>query len=164
MRDPAQSLRRLNLAIKFGIELDLASIEREIDQRTALSGKGTADEAFARLSLVFAQSSAREAAEYIAKHRDQLYEHLLKSAIQAFEIELLARGDQIGAANDMLIEASAEGLEEREQQKLRRIIAECETSPNDALSAIPLRHQLICIEGTHGSPPRAENSIPHTWT
>ena len=128
MRDPTQSLRRLNLAIKFGIKLDLAAIEKEIDQRTALSGKGTADEAFARLSLVFAQSSAREAAEYIAKHRDQLYEHLMKSVIQSFEIELLARAGQIGAANDMLAEASAEGLGEREQQNLCRIIAECETA------------------------------------
>ncbi len=128
MRDPTQSLRRLNLAIKFGIKLDLASIEREIDQRTALSGKGTADEAFARLSLVFAQSGAREAAEYIAKHRDQLYEHLLKSVIQAFEIELLARAGQVGAANDILAEAAAEGLGEREQQNLSRIIAECGTA------------------------------------
>ena len=128
MRDPTQSLRRLNLALRFGIQLDLMSIEREIDQRVALSGKGTADEAFARLSLVFAQKSPREAAEYIAKHRDQLYEHLLKSSIQTFEIELLARASLIGTANEMLAKASAEGLGEREQQNLRRIIAECETA------------------------------------
>ena len=128
MRDPTQSLRRLNLAIKFGIKLDLAAIEKEIDQRTALSGKGTADEAFARLPCHSAQSSAREAAEYIAKHRDQLYEHLLESVIQSFEIELLARAGQIGAANDMLAKASAEGLGVREQQNLCRIIAECETA------------------------------------
>jgi hypothetical protein len=51
MRDSAQSLRRLNLALQFGIQLEIPAIEKEIDRRVALSGKGTADEAFARLSL-----------------------------------------------------------------------------------------------------------------
>jgi hypothetical protein len=128
MRDPVESLRRVNLAIKFGLKLDLLSIEREIDRRIALSGGGTPDEAFARFALVFAQKSPREAAEYIARHREQLYAHLLKGAIQVFEIELLARGALIGAAKDMLAEASEEDLGEREQQHLLRIISECETA------------------------------------
>ena len=126
MRDPARSLRRVNLALQFGIQLDLASIEKEIDRRVALSGRGTADEAVARLSLVFAQGSPREAAEYIAKHRHQLYEHLQKSVIQAYEIELLARAGMVGTANDTLADASANGLGEMEQERLRRIIAELE--------------------------------------
>jgi len=126
MRDPIQSLRRLDLALQFGIELDLTAIEKEIDKRVALSGRGTADEAFARFSLAFAQGSPRDAAAYIAKHRDQLYEHLHKNSIQMIEIELLARAGLVGTANEVLAKATAEGLGEREQQFLHRIIAESE--------------------------------------
>jgi hypothetical protein len=126
MRDSGQSLRRLNLALQFGIKLDLTSIEREIDRRIALSGKGTADEAFARFSLAFAQSDARGVAEYIAKHRAQLYEHLQKFSIQTIEIEMLARAGSMAMANEMLSKAAADGLGDREQHHLRRIIAEFE--------------------------------------
>lgn len=124
MRDPTQSLRRLNLALQFGIKLDLAAIERQIEQRIAFSGKGTADEAFARFALVFVQGNPRAASEYIARHRMQLYEHLNKNAIQSIEIELLARSGQIDQANQHLAEAVADGMGELEQLAMRRIIAE----------------------------------------
>jgi hypothetical protein len=126
MRDSAQSLRRVNFALQFGIKLDIASIEKEIDRRVALSGKGTSDDAFARLSLAFAHGSSEAVAEYITKHRTQLYEHLQKPAIQAIEIEFLARAGQIGAATEKLAAAVAEGLGQREEQHLRRIISESE--------------------------------------
>ena len=93
-----------------------------------MSGGGTPDEAFARFALVFAQKSPSEAAEYIARHREQLYAHVPKVAIQVFEIELLARGGLIGAAKDMFANALKDDLDEREQQHLLRVIAECETA------------------------------------
>ena len=126
MRDPVQSLRRVHFALQFGLKLDIASIEKEIDRRVALSGRGTSDEAFARFSLAFAQDSPKAAADYIAKHRTQLYEHLQKPAIQTMEIELLARSGQIFAANEKLAEAVADGLGQREEHHLRRIISESE--------------------------------------
>ena len=126
MRDPAHSLRRVNLALQFGIQLDIAAIEKAIDRRVALSGKGTADEAFARFSLAFAQGSPKAIADYIVKHRAQLYEHLQKPAIQTIEIELLARAGQVGEANEKLTVAMADGLGRREEQQLRRIISEAE--------------------------------------
>jgi hypothetical protein len=124
MRDPDQSLRRVNFALQFGIKLDLAAIERLIEQRVAISGTGSADEAFARFSLAFAQENPRAAADYIARHRAQLYEHLQKSAIQTIEIELLARAGLVDQAEQLLTQAVADGLSDREQQSLRRIIAE----------------------------------------
>ena len=81
---------------------------------------------FARFSLAFAQGSPKAIADYIAKHRAQLYEHLQKPAIQTIEIELLARAGQIGEANEKLTVAMAEGLGQREEQHLRRIISESE--------------------------------------
>jgi hypothetical protein len=126
MRDPDQSLRRLNLAIQFGLKLDIAAIEREIDRRVALSGSGTMEEAYARLALAFTQRDEKGVADYIARHRRQLHAHLEKNAILAIETEMLARSGQAGAAKERLAEAVANGLDSQEQQRLDRLIAEAE--------------------------------------
>ena len=126
LRDPEQSLRRLPFALQFGLKLDLATLEKEIDRRVALSGRGTVDEAFARFALAFTQGDPKGAAEYIARHRGQLYEHLHKTAVQMIEIEMLARAGQIETAKERLAEALADGLGGNEQQHLSRIIAEAE--------------------------------------
>ena len=126
MRDPEQSLRRLPLALQFGLKLDVAAIEKEIDRRVALSGTGTADEAAARFALAFVQGDPKGTAAYIARHRNQLYAYLHKSAVQMIEIEMLARAGQIDAAKERLTEAVADGLSANEQQHLTRIIREAE--------------------------------------
>jgi hypothetical protein len=59
MRDPTTSLRLLNFALQFGIAIDLRGFEQRIDQSVALTGKGTLDDALARLSLAFAQGNHR---------------------------------------------------------------------------------------------------------
>jgi hypothetical protein len=115
MRDPKHSLRRLPFALQFGLKLDLATIEQEIDRRVALSGGGTVDEAVARFALAFAQGDTKGTAEYIGRHRQQLYQHLHKSAVQAIEIEMLARAAQIDTANERLAEAVQDGLGSSEQ-------------------------------------------------
>ena len=125
MGDPAQQIRRLNLALKFGLKLDIPVIEKRLDQSIALSDIGTRDEAFARYALVFAQRDPNEAALYIARHRRELTAHLEKHGVTSTEIELLARGGSINAANELLTEAVAEGLPMRDQEVLRRIISEC---------------------------------------
>ena len=126
MRDPTKSLRRLNLALQFGLKLDFSGNRNtNSDQNIALSGLGSADEAFARFSLVFAQGGPKEAALYIAKHRAQLFAHLQKSELTGIEIELLARAGSIDAANQRLSELSRDGLDEGKQEMLRRIISEC---------------------------------------
>ena len=125
MRDPTKSLRRLNLALQFGLKLDFQAIETRLDQSVALSGLGSADEAFARFSLAFAQGGPKEAALYIARHRAQLFAHLQKFALTGMEIELLARAGSIDTAKQRLSEAVSDGLDETNQEILRRIISEC---------------------------------------
>jgi hypothetical protein len=70
MRPPIQ-LRRVPLALQFGLKLDLRSVETEIDQQAALSGGKSIDVALARFSFAFTKSTAQETAEYLAKHRPQ---------------------------------------------------------------------------------------------
>lgn len=124
MRDDKQSLRRVHLALQFGVKLDIDAIEKKIDQNLALAGKGTSDEAIARFALAFAKSSPKAVAEYIAAHRTELYEHLQKSAVIVAEIEMLARAGLKDAAEKRLAEEVAAGLGEREQQHLGQMVME----------------------------------------
>jgi hypothetical protein len=78
------------------------------------------------------QGDPKGMAEYIARHRDQLYEHLHKSAIQTIEIEMLARAGQIDTAKERLAEALADGLGGNERQLLSRIIGEAEGADPEA--------------------------------
>jgi hypothetical protein len=123
MSDPATSLRRVNLAIRFGMTVDLAAIDLQIDQSVALSGKGSADDAMARFYLVFTKDP-KAAAEYIEKHRAQLYEYLPKPTIMGFEVEFLARAGLIGTARTRLAEAAEAGMSARDQDLLGSILAE----------------------------------------
>jgi hypothetical protein len=124
LRESVQLMRRLNLALKFGIKLDIAAIERQLDQSSAFSEIGTADEAFARYALIFVQPGPKEAALYIAKHRDQLFRHLQKIPLMGVETEILARSGQIAAAKERLAEAIGAGMGARDVAALNAIVAE----------------------------------------
>ena len=153
MHDPTKSLRRLNLAIKFGLKLDLTAIEKRLDQSVALSGIGSGDEAIARYSLVFTQKGPKEAALYIAKHREQLYSHLQKLPVMGTEIELLAQAGSINAANERLAEAKKEGLSERHQEVLRK-------SFPSALVQIPSVSVELCMN-KQATSARSSIWLPH---
>ena len=86
MRDPAHSLRRLPLALQFGLKLDLQAVEREIDRQDTLSGGSSPDASLARFTIALTKNSQREAAEYIDKHREQLLKHLNPSFVTSVEI------------------------------------------------------------------------------
>ncbi len=124
MRDSAHSLRRLHLALQFGLKLDLDAVEQEIEKRTALSGGSSVDAAMARFSLAFAQNSPKAVVDYIDRHRTQLHKHFEKKLIDNIEIQMLARAGLQQRAEDQLSALINDGLSEAEQNRLRRIIAE----------------------------------------
>lgn len=124
MRDPRASLRRVNLALQFGIELDIDAIEHEIERQTALSGKGTPDVAFARLALCCARDDPQAAADYFAKYRELFLECLDKHSLQVIEVQLLVSSGQPEAANKKLDAAIDDGLGATDQKRLRGLIAE----------------------------------------
>lgn len=126
MRDPVLSLRRLNMAIRYGLKVDLAAIEKRLDQSIAFSGTGTGDEAFARYALIFTQKTSKDVALYIAKHRKQLYAHLQKLAIMGIEVDALAQSGQIDAARERLAEMEAEGLNAKSREELSIVLAEAD--------------------------------------
>jgi hypothetical protein len=133
MRDPAHSLRRLPLALQFGLKLDLQAVEKELDRQDTLSGGNSTDAAIARFSIALTKKSQREVAEYIDKHREQLVRHLNPSFITSVEIQMLAQSGQIELAETRIQQLSAPNQSEHERERLTRIIAEAKgTDPTEA--------------------------------
>ena len=55
MRDPLHSLRRLPLALQFGLKLDLKAVEEEIERQDKLSD-GASPDAARNVSTILRQS------------------------------------------------------------------------------------------------------------
>ncbi|WP_432697193.1 hypothetical protein ACQUQP_02270 [Marinobacterium sp. YM272] len=126
IKDPATLLRRLNLAIQFGVEIDLLQAEKEVDRQTALSGGTSLHAATARFALAFTRKSHADAAAYIDQHRNQLLEHLHWKGIYFFEIEMLSRSGQTAKAQVRLQESIERGLTDDESRRLRNQLAKAE--------------------------------------
>jgi nucleoside phosphorylase len=124
MREPSTALRRLHLALQFGVKPNLNAVEQEIERQTTISGGKSHVAAMARFALAFTQESPKAVADYIERHRAQLQEHLEKKSISTFEIEMLARAGLPQQAEERLKDLINDGLSEVEQNYFRRIIAE----------------------------------------
>jgi len=133
LRDPKSALRLVPLGLQFGIKLDLVAVEQEIERQIALHGGITQDAAIARFALAFTQTTPEDAANYVARHYDELSKYLDKKSMQFRQIEMLSRAGLPGRANECLNLLLQEGLSEVEESRLRRVIAEAEgTDPVEA--------------------------------
>lgn len=126
MRDDTQMLSHVPLAVQFGLKIDLVAVERRVNERVALTGKGTVDEAVARLTLAMEKETPAAAFEYIVTHRDQLSEFIERSPLLAMEIDLLCRSGQVETAKATLSQTTPADIGEREYERLQRKIAEAE--------------------------------------
>ena len=124
MGDPRERLRRLPIAMEFGLNLDLATVEREIDRETTLSGGKSLEAAIARFALARAQKDPAEIASYIARHRAQLKEYYDPGFISSIEVEVLARSGQIAEARSMLALLENGAAPPRAVTTMQRVIDE----------------------------------------
>ena len=124
LRDPRSALHLVHLGLQFGIKLDLAAVEREIERQIALNGRITPDAAIVRLALASTQNTPEDAANYIARHYDDLALHLEKKSILLCQIEMLLKAGQSDRANDILDTLIEDGLSGAEESRFRRIISE----------------------------------------
>lgn len=123
LRDSRYSLRRLPIALEFGLKLDLREVEQEIDRRTSLSGGGSLDTALARLAVA-RKKAPSERAEYIRRHRDELAEHLNPLFIAGVEIDALIDSGQLQSAEDRFAQAFAQAPPSADRERLARMIAD----------------------------------------
>jgi nucleoside phosphorylase len=122
MHDPVHVVRRVPLAVQFGLALDVDAVGRQINQETALTGGTSPTAALARFALVFRMTDHNAMAEYIDRYRSQLYQHLAKAGIQAIEVEALARAGLQQLAESKLNEMIADGLTGGLLQRLQAIV------------------------------------------
>lgn len=92
------SLRRVNFALRFDLNLDFSAVEREIEKQHALSGGRSLDAALARLVLTLHQSNPHEVLRYLATHRAQLNAHIATEMLNGIEIQALAAAGQLEEA------------------------------------------------------------------
>ena len=103
MRSPEHSLRRLPIALQFGLTIDLDTVEQEIDRHISLSANGSRDAALARLAIAQTKPPV-ECAAYIRQHRHELAKHLNIFFLNSIEVESLVASGQLPLAKERLEE------------------------------------------------------------
>ena len=126
LRDPSSALRLVPLALQFGIKLDLAIVEAEINKQTALHGEITSDAAVARFALALRQNTPGQVSNYIDKHFDSLSKYINPNVMRFIQIETLSKAGLSEKASEHLEALLADGISNAEESRLRRIISEVE--------------------------------------
>jgi len=120
------ALRVVHLGLQFGVNLNLAAVEQEIERQIALNGEITQEAALARFALAFTRKSPEDIANYVAQHSEDLAKHLDKKALRFLQVEMFSRAGLPERAKECLEFLLRDGLAEVEEVRLRRVIAEAE--------------------------------------
>lgn len=115
-------LRRLNLAVAFGLGVDVNAIEKEIDRVMMVSGGKSIDACVARLVICHIQETPEKAYQYIQRHRQQLIEALDPRAIGQAEFLALVSSGNSDEAKAVLDQPSFADLSVDERTRLLRVI------------------------------------------
>ncbi len=144
LRDLKTALHLVPLGLSYGICLDAAEIEREIEVQVARRGEVTQEIAFARLAVARTQKTPEDIANYIDRHYDSLSPPLDRKAIRSSQIEMLAKAGLSERANHCLQLLQEEvGLNEEEESRLRIVIEEGDGE--DKLEA----HKSMFVQSGH---------------
>ena len=134
LSDLKSALRLVSLGLQFGINLDLAAVEQEIERQLALHGGVLQEAEIARFLLFMTQKPATEAVQYLAEHEETLSGYLGRKAVRIFQIECLAQAGKPETANEYLGLLVEEGLPQEEESRLKIVIAEAQGT--DSLEAL----------------------------
>ena len=126
LRDPKSGLSVVHIGLALGIKLDADQVERDIEREIARNGRLTSDAAFARFSLAFAQETPAQAADYLARHQQQLATQFDNKMLLFWQVEMLARANLPEKAKESLKLLIAEGISDDEEQHLRGSIGQAQ--------------------------------------
>lgn len=124
LRNLSTALGFVHLALSFGIDLDIAAVEREIDRTITINGGITVEAAVARFAIAFTKHSAREAADYIFRHEEQLSSHVNLRLMRFRQVELYSQAGLTDRANEVFDCLVKQGISNEEENNLRRIISD----------------------------------------
>jgi hypothetical protein len=102
LRDRALRMRRANLALQFGIEIDRDQLMKELDQEIARSGGGNIDTGCTALAIALTASSPKSALSEFRKRRATIERAIAEENLLGIEIELLARSEMGVEARHLL--------------------------------------------------------------
>jgi hypothetical protein len=132
MSDTRHALRRLPMALQFGIDIDLEEAERQIEAATAVSGSSSLEAAIGRFALARTKK-AGDLATYIGTHREQLTQYYTAEFILSVEIQALAKSGQVPVGRLKLGELAKAGVSEAAVSGLTRLLDEVEGADPVAL-------------------------------
>lgn len=115
-------LRRIPIAVDFGVDFDVARAERLADRQEARLGKVTVEVALARYYLALREPDLRAAAAKIEQHRDQICEVLQPEAVLSVLVEMLARAGARDKAQGYLDELKCLGVDSEQERILQQLI------------------------------------------
>lgn len=121
MSDQKIRLRRIPLALAFGLDIKLQAVERDIERATALSGGKSLDAAIARFAVAL-RRKAPEVVDYIDKHRTQLIEYYHPDYVDAIAVEALTKAGRLDDARTRLSALEARGIEPAALATLRNLV------------------------------------------
>lgn len=125
IRDLESALHLVPLCLQYGIPLDKAAVEQEIE-RQAFQSELSQDAAFARLAMARMQENPEDIANYFELHFNTFSTHLDVRAVQSIQIEVLAMAGLTGRAEECLDLLLADGLSDAEECRYRLMIARAE--------------------------------------
>ena len=123
LRGPTGALHLVPLGVQFGVDLDVDSVNAEIERQIAFYGTLTSDAALARLALVFLQEP-EDAARYIARHMEELAAHVEEWSLRRFQIELYVKAGLVEKASECLDALPRESLSATDRDRIENIISE----------------------------------------
>lgn len=126
LRNLKFALQMVPLGFQFGINLDTARVENEIDRQISLNGGSTRETACARLALAFNKEDPDDVLNYITQHQGELNVYINDKAIGFLKVELLARAGRPESAKEVLESLLEKELSEAEEGRLHRVISEAE--------------------------------------
>lgn len=117
-------LRFVSLAVRFGVELDFAAVERQIEQTVALGGGATYDTALARFAIMSIQRTPAMVLRYLSRYYQEMIGVISDGLMRMVEIEMLAK---LGRSREALERLTRlDGVAQADRMRLEGCIAEFE--------------------------------------
>lgn len=134
LQDIKTALSFVPVALQFGVNLDLDTVEQEIKRQVAMNGGMTIETALARFALVFKQKTPEDALNYLNRHYDQLSSYIDTKLMQCFQVEMYSKAGITDKAKECFNKLVELGISNDDQNRLRYIIAEAQgENPINAL-------------------------------
>ncbi len=125
MSNSADMVRRIPMAVQFGLQLDKAAVDRAIVSLEAISGEVSNDALMARLVMTLNSNDAQTIADFVGSRRERLASIVGATGVAFLEVRALAASDHLLEAQARLNELKASGTAtEDEIQSLETSIAE----------------------------------------